>query len=92
MSMGLRQRFRFSAQSESLVEGLLRSLGDVAALDEERESFLFTNRSGEPPFEFHCVIVQGGIEVDRAGEYFKFLGMFVEALTGEFGRVAVEDS
>jgi len=46
---------------------------------------------GEPPFQFHCVIVLGGINVNRAGEYFEFLGMFVEALTGEFGKVIVED-
>jgi hypothetical protein len=89
--MGLRQSFRFSAQSETLVEQLLCHLGTVASLDEERERFLFTNPPDESPFEFHCVIVQGGIDVDRAGEYFKFLGVFVEALTGEFGPVTVED-
>jgi hypothetical protein len=90
--MGLRQQFRFSAQSESLVEQFLRSLAEVAALDEVRESFLFTGQANEPPFEFHCIIVQGGIDVARAGEYFKFLGMFIEALTGEFGLVTVEDA
>jgi hypothetical protein len=89
--MGLRQQFRFSAQSETLVEEFLRGLGEIAVLDEERERFLFTNCPNEPQFEFHCVIVQGGIDVDRAGEYFKFLGIFIEALTGEFGPVVVED-
>ncbi|RYX80153.1 hypothetical protein EON83_29860 [bacterium] len=90
--MGLRQHFRFSAQSETLVEELLRHLGEVAPLDEGRERFLFTNPQEELPFEFHCVIVQGGIDVDRAGEYFKFLGVFVEALTGQFGPLTVEDA
>jgi len=89
--MGLRQSFRFSAQSETLVEEFLRRLSAVAPLDEERERFLFTNPPDELPFVFHCVIVQGGVNVDRAGEYFKFLGVFIEALTGEFGPVTVED-
>ncbi len=90
--MGLRQSFRFSAQSESLVEVFLRGLGGVAELDEERERFLFVNPPDRPSFQFHCVIVQGGIEVDRAGEYFEFLGQFIEGLTGEFGPVVVEDA
>lgn len=88
--MGLRQTFRFSAQSETLVEEFLRGLGEVADLDEERERFFFTSKAGKPPFHFYCAIVQGGIDVDRSGEYFKFLGVFVEALTGEFGRITVE--
>ena len=65
--MGLRQQFRFFAQCETTVEEFLRGLGEVATLDEERERFLFTEASGQLPFEFHCVIVQGGIDVDRSG-------------------------
>ena len=90
--MGLRQQFRFSAHSETLVEEFLRRLGEVAPLDEEREHFLFSNPPHKPIFTFHCVVVQGGIDVDRAGEYFEFLGVFIEALTGEFGSVTVEDA
>lgn len=90
--MGLRQTFRFSAQSETLVELALRGLGEVANLDEERERFLFTNKAGVQPFEFHCAIVQGGLDVDRSGEYFWFLGVFIETLTGDFGAVIVEDA
>ena len=90
--MGLRQQFRFSAQSETLVEQFLRGLAELAALNEERERFLFTGISGGQPFEFHCVIVQGGIDVNRAGQYFEFLGVFVEGFTGEFGQLTVEDA
>lgn len=90
--MVLRQKFRFSAQSETMVEEFLRGLGQGFTLDEERESFLFSGLSHEQPFEFHCVIVQGGIDVHRAGQYFEFLGMFVEGLTGEFGPVLMEDA
>lgn len=75
-----------------MVEDFLRGLGQGFTLDEERESFLFSGLSDEQPFEFHCVIVQGGIDVHRAGQYFEFLGMFVEGLTGEFGPVLMEDA
>ena len=90
--MGLRQHFRFAAPSEALVKQCLRRLGAVAPLDEERERFLFTNPTDALPFEFHCVLVQGGIDVNRSGEYFQFLGVFVETLTGEFGSITVEDA
>ena len=85
-----RQTFWFSAQSETVVEDCLRSLDSVADLDEERETFLFTSKAGEPAFRCKCVIVQGGIEVDRSGNYFGFLGHLVEALASEFGKVAFE--
>jgi hypothetical protein len=87
--MELRQTFRFSAQSETLVEEFLRGLGEVADLDEKRERFLFKNKTGELPFQFHCVIVQGGIDAERTGDFFKFLGVFVEALTSAFGTITV---
>ena len=85
-----RQTFWFSAQSETLVEDCLRSLDSVADLDEERETFLFTSKAGDPAFRCKCVIVQGGIEVDRSGNYFGFLGHFVDALASEFGKIASE--
>ncbi len=85
-----RQIFCFSAQSETLVEDCLRSLNSVANLDEERETFLFTSKAGEPAFQCKCVIVQGGIEVDRSGHYFGFLGHFVDALAREFGKIEFE--
>jgi hypothetical protein len=84
------QTFWFSAQSETLVEDCLRSLDSVAGLDEERETFLFTSKAGEPAFRCKCVIVQGGIEVDRSGNYFDFLGHLVEALANEFGKITIE--
>jgi hypothetical protein len=70
----------------------LRELGKIATLEEIRESFLFAGQSNDTPFEFHCVIVHGGIDVSRTGQYFEFLGIFLEALTGEFGPVVLEDA
>jgi hypothetical protein len=85
-----RHTFRFSAQSETLVEDCLRGLGEIAELDEEREIFVFTNETGVPAFKSRCVIVQGGVVAEQSGDYSFFLGRLVEALATEFGVISIE--
>lgn len=89
--MGLSQDFRFKCESHSRVQDFLRSqFDDVANVDDRGDLFVFTTKDG-PEFKFACTIMPFGIRSDRAGEYFTFLGMFIEALTGEFSTVEVED-
>jgi hypothetical protein len=89
--MGLRQQFRFAADSDESIERFLQSLSKTAVLEERNGSFLYMNKSEQPHYTFHCVIVPNGIDSDRAGEYLSFLGLFIEELTGEFGAVTIED-
>ena len=89
--MGLHQSFLFERKSADEVRYFLRKLGAVAALDDRGDFFAFSQRPGQPPFTFDCELVPEGIHSDRAGEYFQFLGLFLEALTGKFGRVEIED-
>jgi hypothetical protein len=89
--MGLRQTFRFKHASPEDIRVFLRGLSEVAALDDRGEFFVFSQRPGEAAFSFDCELVAEGIHSERAGEYFRFLGVFVEALTGNFGRVEVDD-
>jgi hypothetical protein len=89
--MGLRQTFRFTHASPEEVRAFLRGLGEVASLEDRREFFVFSQLPGEMPFTFDCEVVAEGLHSERSGEYFRFLGLFVEALTGTFGRVEVED-
>lgn len=90
--MGLRQSFLFEHASTDDVCAFLGELAALAVLESRDEHFfLFSQQPGEAPFSFECEIVAGGIHSSRAGDYFAFLGAFVEALTGAFGRVAVED-
>ena len=91
--MGLRQTFQFKADSPEVVRCFLRSLAPLASLDERApEFFVFTHADGEPEFTFDCELTSQGIISERAGEYFGFLGRFVEALTSHFGAVAMEDA
>jgi hypothetical protein len=87
--MGLRQTFRFEA-SESEVREFLRGLSSVVDVDDRGDFFVFRPREA-PEFVFDCELIPGGLKSDRAGEYFNFLGFFVEQLTGQFGKVEVED-
>jgi len=89
--MGLHQNFRFEFESPSQVQDFLRKLSGIAKVDDRGEFFVFTEQGG-PAFSFDCELLPFGLRTNRAGEYFVFLGQFVEALTGQFGAVEVEDS
>jgi hypothetical protein len=87
----MRQDFRFKFESPEEVRNFLRSLSDIAKIDDRSEFFVFAERSGES-FSFDCELLPFGLRTNRSGSYFKFLGQFLEQLTGEFGAVEVEDS
>ncbi len=88
--MGLRQQFRFKYSATSDVQAFLRTLSHSAVVDDREQFFVFTPLSG-PPFTFDCELNPEGLLSERAGEYYWFLGIFLEALTGTFGPVEVED-
>ena len=89
--MGLRQSLRFEHNSREEIRSFFRKLAAVATLDDRNDFFVFSELPGAPPFTFDCELVASGINCERAGEYFPFLGLFIEALTGRFGRIEVED-
>jgi hypothetical protein len=89
--MGLHQDFRFEYESTTQVHEFLRALSGVAKAEDRGEFFVFSQQSG-PEFSFDCEVLPFGLRTNRGGEYFLFLGQFVEALTGKFGAVEVEDS
>jgi hypothetical protein len=89
----LRQAFRFRHGSPDEVRSFLRSLASSASIEEKAQGFfVFSERPGKPLFTFDCELTSEGLQSERAGEYFAFLGVFVEALTGRFGAVEVEDT
>jgi hypothetical protein len=89
--MGLHQAFRFEHESADEVRDFLRTLSGLAVVDDRGEFFVFSQLPGQPSFTFDCELVPEGIHSERGGEYFPFLGLFVETLTGKFGAVEVED-
>ena len=87
----MRQDFRFKFDSTDEVRQFLRSLSGVAKIDDREEFFVFTELKGKS-FSFDCELQPFGLRTNRGGNYFEFLGQFLEGLTGEFGAVEVEDS
>jgi hypothetical protein len=89
--MGLRQQFRFKYSSPADVQTFLRGLSNCAAVDDREVFFVFTPLDGAP-FTFDCELTPAGLLSERAGDYYCFLGLFLEGLTGAFGPVEVEDA
>lgn len=89
--MGLRQEFRFKYNSVSEVQDFLLSLSNFAVVNSNENFFVFSNLTNQPEFTFDCEVTKSGIASDRAGNYFNFLGVFIESLTGRFGKMEVED-
>ncbi|RYG12919.1 MAG: hypothetical protein EON92_06980, partial [Burkholderiales bacterium] len=75
----------FGSENENEVDQTLRSLSGVANCHAESAFYFFSQREGEPEFKFDCEIITGGLITDREGEYFAFLGHFVDTLTRRFG-------
>lgn len=88
--MGLHQTFKFEAE-DAKVREFLRSLSSAEKVDDRGEFFVFRELEG-PSFEFDCEIIPEGLLSNRSGAYFWFLGVFVEKLTGQFGKIEVEDA
>ena len=89
--MGLRQHFRFQYAEASDVRTFLRGLSEFVYVEDKEDFFVFTPLRGEA-FTFDCELLPNGLSSERSGNYFNFLGMFIEALTGRFGPVQMEDA
>jgi hypothetical protein len=89
--MGLHQEFRFKHNSPEDVRIFLRRLSGTAVVDDRNDFFVFSQLPGAPEFTFDCELIECGFRSERGGEYFHFLGVFLESLTGAFGAVEVED-
>ena len=91
--MGLHQEFRFQYSSPDDVRDFLRGLGKSANLQiVETGLFVFSQLPGGRAFTFDCAIIEQGLLSERSGQYFEFTGIFLEGLTGRFGKVEVEDA
>ena len=89
--MGLHQTFRFHHGASDDVRTFLRSFSHTVDIDDREDFFVFASRGDAKPFSMDFELVPEGLKSNRAGEYFWFLGVFVESLTGQFGAVEIAD-
>ena len=94
--MGLRQNFFFTYESVREVEEFIHSFNDNFHINKSSTGlYIFSpkgvNSSDEDYFSFEVAPETFGLYSDRSGSYFEFLGIFIEALTGKFGKVEIDD-
>ncbi len=88
--MGLRQAFRFHYDNPKDVETFLEGFTDSFSVKKTNGLYIIAQKEGKT-FEFEALVEDFGLRTDRAGEYFEFVGIFVERITGQFGSVEIED-
>lgn len=90
--MGLRQTFKFEYNSTEDIRKFLHSFSEIAECQISSNLYIFSQKIIESNFIFDCELVDSGFITNRSGDYFKFLGIFIEELTGQFGKVEIEDT
>ena len=89
--MGLKQDFKFQFNSTQELKDFIMAFS-ANYLVEEFEEYYQIALKKDSDFTFYVSIESFGFSSDRAGEYFKFLGIFIEELTGTFGEITIEDT
>jgi hypothetical protein len=77
----------FECSDPEDLDRTLRGLASFATFRAESGFYFYSQRSGEPEFQFDCELINGGLITDREGDYFSFLGHFIDALTVQFGAL-----
>ncbi len=83
------QNFVFENATKSEKEAFVNTFSKRFFVQNEKGGFLITNKSHD--FTFFIAIEDYGFYTSRSGDYFCFLGLFLEEITGKFGEVRIED-
>jgi hypothetical protein len=84
------QLFKFDS-SRGDVAAVMRDLAQYALLQARGDTFTFRNLRWDPPFAADCELDNLGLLVELSGDYSRFEGNLVMALTENFGPVTIED-
>ncbi|USH01173.1 hypothetical protein K6Q96_09510 [Grimontia kaedaensis] len=88
--MGLAQTFEFEYQSTEEIQSFINNLNKTVRLQFEKDLWTVSEFEG-CKMMFEIRIVSKGLYCHRSGDYFSFLGYFLEQLSGVFGAVTIED-
>ena len=88
--MGLAQSFKFHHQDTNEIEAFLTDF--CSAFDCQRNGQLWVIRGyNGKTMALELAVEDYGLYSHRSGEYFEVLGLLLERLTGEFGKVELDD-
>jgi hypothetical protein len=79
----------FDCDNDDDLDSLLRGLSSFATFRDGTAFYFYSQLPDQPEFEFDCELIQGGLITSRKGEYFSFLGHFIDALTSRFGTLEI---
>ena len=88
--MGLAQSFKFHHQNTNEIEAFLAEFCTSFKYDHDGQLWVIREYNGKT-MTFELAVEEYGLYTHRAGEYFEALGLLLERLTGEFGKVEVDD-
>lgn len=79
----------FDCDNHEDLDSLLRGLASFATFQEGTAFYFYSQLPGDPEFQFDCELISGGLITERKGDYFTFLGRFIDALTSRFGTLEI---
>ncbi|RNC84755.1 MAG: hypothetical protein ED557_07190 [Balneola sp.] len=83
------QYFLFNNASISEKKDFINTVSENFLVSIKNEGFLITNKHED--FTFFVAIEDYGFYTSRTGNYFYFLGLFIEEATGRFGDIRIKD-
>ncbi len=89
--MGLKQKFIFEYKDSKEVVSFIETFSEKYQIQNKHNDFFIIQNSNNSNFTFDFNIEPYGLSSERTGEYYQFLGLFIELLTGKFGTVEIED-
>ena len=89
--MGLAQGFKFEYSERLKVDTFLKKFVSNFVHHQEDSGLWVISTYNEKNMEFELTFEKYGVYCHRSGDYFEVLGLFIEALTGEFGVVEIND-
>lgn len=89
--MGLAQKFCFTYKSIAEVDDFINKFSSEFNVSKQENGLYEISQRDGIAFSFELTPEDYGLYTHRSGEYFYFLGLFLERLTGLFGTIEVED-
>lgn len=88
--MGLAQSFKFKHNNKSEIEAFLAEFCSSFKCDCDGRLWVIREHNART-MTFGLAVEEYGLYTHRSGEYFEVLGLLLEKLTGQFGKVEVDD-
>ncbi|XPV69874.1 MAG: hypothetical protein ACNI25_04695 [Halarcobacter sp.] len=88
--MGLAQSFKFEHNNTNEIKAFLAEFCTSCKYDYDGQLWVIREYNRKT-MRFELAVEEYGLCTHRAGEYFEVLGLLLERLTGEFGKVEVDD-